>query len=245
MAHNTVRLTAVQLVDSFPGESLQGRGIPTDGWDNTIDNFKTTVAGELPPVEVGTKISQYSDASYAKGPYTMTYLRYHTFEDTDISIGDYTSNVGICAHYDASDAEDYVVDTSTVPYYVMCNDITNTDAAKQGATGPGFRIAFPCASLSSDGTSALTNGYGDAYGWFWTGGVCPVEDCTIFDDETGAGDGAEVGCGSMLAGGSFIAGVSTAGIFLEAPDVSAISGADASEGGNVPQIAGFVDTSGI
>jgi hypothetical protein len=65
----------------------------------------------------------------------------------------------------------------------------------------------------------------------------------MFDDETGAGNGAELFCGSMVAGGSIIAGVSTASIYLESPDMSAITNADNSEGSNVPQIMGFLDTS--
>jgi hypothetical protein len=246
MAHNTIRTTALTLVDNWPGEVLQDRGIPTDGWDNTIDNFKTTEAGQLPSYPIGTKIAQYSDASYAKGLYTMAYLMYHTFEDSDISVGDYTNNVGICTHYDASQAEKYVVDTSTVPYYVVSNDVTDTDAGKllTSFVGPGIRVAFPCATLDSDGSSAYTNGYGDSYGWFWVGGVCPVKDCTIFDDETGAGNGAEIGCGSMVNGGAVLAGVSTTGIYVEAFDMSSYAEAT-DEIVNLGPVMGFVDTSGV
>lgn len=245
MAHNTVPLSALTLVDNWPGSVNPNRSKPTDGWDNTVDNFTTTSAGQTPSVPVGTKIMAYTDNSYNPGWYTMMMLKYHTFEDSDISVKDYSGNAGICCHYDASDAEDYNADFSMVPYYVICNDITNTDAANIGTTtGTGIRIAFPCATVSSDGTSAYTNGYGDAYVWSWVGGVCPCLDATLLDASAGGGSGAYIGCGSMVTSGSVVAGFSTTSIFLEAPDVSAFSGADASEGGNVPCIVGFLDTSG-
>ena len=245
MSDHTINLTALTLVDNWPGAANPNYGIPTGGWDNTTDNFTTTVAGQVPPQEIGQKRMVHTDQSHSPGWYTMQYLKYHTFEDTDISVGDFSSNLGVCCHYDASQAEDYKVDLSVVPYYVVSSDITDTDAVPSGKLGPGIRIAYPCASLSSDGSSALTNGFGDAFGWFWVGGVCPVEDATILDGTAGDGIGAEVACGSMVVAGAVIAGISTASIFIESPDVSAVSGADVSEGGNVPTIIGFVDTSSL
>ena len=245
MAHNTVPLTALTLIDNWPGVVNPAVSIPTDGWDNTKDNFTTTAAGQLSPVRIGQKRMAYSDNSHAPGWYTMMYLKYHTFEDSDISIGDFCANTGICCHYDASQAEDYKVDISKVPYFVVSNDITDTDAGTAGELTPGMRVSFPCATMSSDGSSALTDGFGDVFGWHWVGGVCPVNDATILDDLAGTGVGAGIGCGSMMISGGVIAGISTASIYIESPDMSAVSNADNSEGGNVPGLMGFIDTSGI
>ena len=54
-----MRLTHLFLNDAFPGQANQSIGIPTDGWDNTIDNFNTaddTAKALLPPMPIGVPI---------------------------------------------------------------------------------------------------------------------------------------------------------------------------------------------
>jgi hypothetical protein len=171
----------------------------------------------------------------------MAYLQYATFEDSDISIGDYSGNAAICCHADNSTPENYDVDYSSVPYYVVSPDITGTDAAL--ANMP--RVAFPCATLDSDGTASNANGYGDSYGWFWIGGVCPVNDATILDGTAGSGIGADVGCGSMVSSGAVVAAFSTASIYIERPDFSATFNTDGTAGPMQLPILGWVDTSQV
>ena len=65
------------------------------------------------------------------------------------------------------------------------------------------RLAMACATLESDGTVTETQGYGDAYGWFWVGGVCPAKEITILDDDTGAYQGHDVTTDGVTQGPVF------------------------------------------
>ncbi len=113
----TVNLCNIQLVDKWPGTVNTNLGIPTGGWDNTTDNFKTTASTDSPGHDVGTKIMGYTDNSYAPGNYTMMYLMYHGFSSSaTIDADDFSTNVAVCVHYDASEAQKYGVDSSVVPY---------------------------------------------------------------------------------------------------------------------------------
>lgn len=240
MAHNGIALGHLQLVDWWPGPVNPNLGIPANGWDNTKDNFKTTSVNDTPSYPLGTKIMAYTDNSVAPGWYTMMYLMYTTFEDTDVSVGDYSGNAAICCHADNSTPQNYDDDVSAVPYYVVSPDVTGTD----GAIGKQPRVAFPCASMDSDGTTGYTNGYGDAYGWFWVGGVCPCADATILDGTDGNKVGAVVGCGSMVSSGAIGFCWSTTNAYIERLDFSASYNTDASAGPGQLPIAGYLDTSG-
>lgn len=182
-----VPLTHLVLNDNWPGSSNVFYGRPTGGWDNTTDNFKTTSGSTEPNYPPGTKISSYTDNSYCPGWYTMMYLMFHDYSGDDIS-GDFSDGNFWCSHYDGSEAEKYSTDFSATPYYVVARCITEgvTDVTR------GTPVAVPCATLASDGTTAYANGYGDAYGWFWVGGVCPCLDVTILKGAADSDAGADV-----------------------------------------------------
>ena len=193
-----VQLSNVILHDRWPGVPVQGLGIPTDGWDNTHDNFKTTSAGDRPAYPLGTKIAAYSDNSWAPGWYTMMYLMYHSYEAGalyDVS-NDFSDGQFWCTHADGSTAQNYatIADNSTIPYYVVSKCITKTagDLSLIGA------VAVPCCTLSSDGTGVYVAGYGDSYGWFWVGGVCPAKDITIFDEDSAGNASTCQGIGACV-----------------------------------------------
>ena len=202
-----INLSSVILYDRWPGPVNPNLGMPVDGWDNTVDNYKTTAATDLPAWPLGTKIMTYSDNSWAPGWYTMIYLEYHSYESGatyDVS-NDISDGFPGCAQADGSTAAHYdtIADNSTIPYYVVTRCLTTAggqvDYTRANA-GVGA-IAVPCCSMSSDGTACITQGgYGDFYGWFWCGGVCPAKDITFLDDN-GAGIGSTcAGIGACCSG---------------------------------------------
>lgn len=224
MAHNRIPLSAVQLYDRWPGAVNEGRSIPTNGWDNTCDNYTTTSANDLPSYPMGTKIMAYTDNSHGPGWYTMMYLMFHDYSSTDIS-ADMTVTGKFCIHYDGSAS--MVYDNSHSPYYIVTNHVDLTVGQGSDASDGGDRrptdfyttrmLAIPCATLDGDGTSAdvsANNGYGDAYGWFWVGGVCPCLDATKIDGSLGLGLGAEIECGSEYEGGPLTLDASTSAVFF-------------------------------
>ena len=196
-----IQLSSVILTDRWPGVPVQGLGIPTDGWANTRDNYKTTSANDRPAYPLGTKIAAYSDNSWAPGWYTMMYLQYHSYESGalyDVS-NDFSDGQFWCTHADGSTAQAYdtIADNSTIPYYVVSKCITTvgSDVSHIGA------VAVPCCSMSSDGTACITQGgYGDSYGWFWVGGVCPAKDITIFDEDSAGLGSTCAGIGACVSG---------------------------------------------
>lgn len=206
MAHNAIPLSSVQLVDRWPGPVNPNRGKPTGGWDSTSDGFKTSSGNITPTQPIGQKRMAYTDNSHCPGWYTMMYLQYHSFENACVS-KDMSDSLQMCTPYDGTDAEWY--DNSFCSYFVVTNEITygNTDYSRGG------RIAFPCATMDSDGTSAGpdNNSYGDQWGWFWIGGVCPCKDATILDGTAGNGLGVEFGCASTYEGGPMSLDMSTDG----------------------------------
>jgi len=198
----TMHLTQLNMVDRWPGTPSPHLGKPTGGWDNTTDNYNTaddTGLAWTPPYPLGTKIQQYTDNSVCPGYYTMMYLMYHCYSATggviDASSYCITNGYGYCCHYDGSDAQAYAVegaDTSWVPYYVVSSPFGGGAATCE--ITKGSPIALPCASIDYGGSSAsYANGYGDSYGWFWVGGVCPVSDATFFYGCEGTSAGAAGG----------------------------------------------------
>jgi len=193
----TIRLSRLSLIDKWPGLANPNLSIPTNGWDNTIDNFTTTASGQAPSYPVGTKIMAYTDNTNCPGYYTMMMLMYHDFSAQDVS-GDFSDGNIFCSHVAtgcASTAE--LADTSRAPYFVVakCYTAIATDVTK------GTPVAVPCATIASDGTVAYTNGYGDAYGWFWVGGVCPCEDATLLQGTVGSLLGADMTVNATTAPG--------------------------------------------
>lgn len=180
-------LSQLILDDRWPGIPSPFIGIPTGGWDNTVDNFTTLTTGAQPRYPLGTKVIGYTDNTWCAGWYAMMYLMFHDYSAEDIS-GDFSDGNFWCAHYDGSASQGYQIDISASPYYIVsrCYTTSNTDVTK------GAPIAIPCATVESDGTTAHTNGYGDAYGWFWVGGVCPCADVTLMQGTAGNLYGADV-----------------------------------------------------
>ena len=184
---STLSLSQLILDDRWPGAPSTLLGRPTGGWDNTTDNFTTTSSSTTPSYPLGTKVVAYTDNTWCPGWYTMMYLSFHDYSAQDIS-GDYSDAAFWCSHYDASDAELYQVDISVCPYYIVsrCYTAVNTDVTR------GAPVAVPCATIASDGTGAYAAGYGDAYGWFWVGGVCPCADVTLMQGTASVLYGADV-----------------------------------------------------
>ena len=205
-----ISLGDLVLTDRFPGHVNPNLGIPTNGWDGTDSNFVTTAADTPPPLyPPGTKIEAYTDNSNNPGYYTMAYLAYHCYSTGVglIEADDISLNVGFCFHYDASDAVDYAAqgaDTSIVPYYVMAGIEGGADAFTDSSKGGA--MAIPCLSKSAgESSAAYVSGFGDSWGWFWVGGVCPVQDVTLFKGEADASFvGLDVTAGGHLIAAPFI-----------------------------------------
>ncbi len=210
-----LHLADIILKDGWPGLPNANQGIPTGGWDNTTDNFTTTSANQVTRYPVGTKITMLTDNSYCSGNYTMQYLMFHDYSAKDIS-ADFSDGEMWCCHYDGSDAEKYFIDFSHVPYYVVTRCYTGgvCDATR------GLPLAIPCATIASDGSAVYVTGYGDAYGWFWVGGVCPCADATLLQGTAGTLAGADVSVDTLMRKGPFHAEFSGASIGLFTCDLS-------------------------
>jgi hypothetical protein len=194
---STIHFGALVLNDGWPGLPNPNLTIPDDGWNNTTDNFTTTSANQATPYPVGTKIQFYSANPENPGYYTMMYLMYTDYSDNDIEATDYSLNKAFCAHFDASTAEKYASDTSAVPYYVVskCYTVVSSDITH------GVPIAVPCATLGADGTAVQVTGYGDAYGWFWVGGVCPLDDVSLFRGALDTSKGFDISVDTLMRDG--------------------------------------------
>ncbi len=185
-----IRLCHIVLTDTWPGDANPHYGIPTDGWDNTVDNFSTfddTARALDPPHPIGEKRSVYTDNTNCPGRYTMMYLHFHDTSANDVS-GDFSNGNFWCAHLDTSKSQ--WSDVSQTPYFVVARCVTGTNISLATDATRGSPLAVPCASLTAESslnsaiTDGQTTGFGGAYGWFWVGGVCPVADVTIMGDLT-------------------------------------------------------------
>ena len=210
----------------WPGAVNTNQSIPTGGWDNTTDNFTTTAGNITPPnYPVGIKIQQYTDNTYCAGYYTMAYLMLHDSSSADIS-GDFSDGNMFCSHYDGSKANKYQSDISAVPWYVLtnCHEAGGIDGGSDITSGSP--LAIPCATLDADSSlqhgddDAFATGYGDAYGWFWVGGVCPCKDATLLQGTGGSLAGADISVESLMRKGAVMASFCGATIGLFSMDVS-------------------------
>lgn len=228
----TIRLAYLNLIDRWPGAVNPNRSIPTDGWDNTIDNMITTAAGQSPPVPVGTKIMGYSDNANAPGWYTMMYLMFHSYEDgvDVITSTDYSLKGAWCFHTDGSTSEKLDGDLSVSPYYVVSKCYT---AVSSDMTSDGLGIALPCATLDSDGTVVYVQTYGDGYGWFWVGGVPPLNDVSLFRGAADASKGFDFTTDTLCRKGAVMFCPTTDQTWLTSCDISEVEDDDAS-GGAIP-----------
>lgn len=230
----TLRLAHLVLQDKWPGVPNPNLSIPTGGWDSTRWCYKTTSTTEddNPGYPIGTKIMAYEDNSECPGWYTMMYMAFHSIEGAaaagDIS-SDFSESNFFCFHYDGSHAVRYDVDTSTVPYFVVASCYTNSTAGLCTDTSRGVcGAALACWTASGDGTAAYTQGYGDAFGWFWVGGVCPLSDVSLF---WGLGDnttlGVDITVDTLMRRGPVMAELTAASLHLFTSDVSNIIDATA------------------
>ncbi|MDD5533075.1 MAG: hypothetical protein PHC52_09785 [Syntrophales bacterium] len=229
----TVRLSKVILNDRWPG-TPSDLPVPINGWDNTLDNFKTTASTDLPRYPLGTKIRAYTDNTNCPGWYTMMYLQLTSYCSGACISADFSDGKFLCAHAAEITTSMNPVDASIPGYYVVARCYT---AVASDAT-IGAPLAVPCASLAPDGTTAYTNGYGDAYGWFWVGGVCPCKDATIMDDGSGNTKGVDMTTFSTLRRGPFMVEITGGTCMLESPDMSAVADATAVQVG--PDAAALV-----
>jgi hypothetical protein len=227
-----VRLAHIVLKDKWPGEAAE-LGIPTDGWDNTVHNFNTlddTAKALDPPVPLGQKIKHYTDNTNCPGWYTMIYLCYHDVSAVDVS-ADFSDGNFWCSHVDTSKSQ--WSDVSQAPYFVVSRCYTGTNRLTATDATRNAPLAVPCASVTADSslhasiTDNYTTGYGDAYGWFWGGGVCPVKDVTIMGDltygSTCGGRGVDITAGQDLERGSVFAEFSGATLMLTAGEFSSLA----------------------
>lgn len=248
-----MRLTHLSLEDNWPGIANLNLGIPTDGWDNTVENFNTaddTAKALVPPIPIGQKRTIYTDNIHAPGTYTMMYLGYNDPSAVDIS-GDFSDGPPFCGHSDGTHGTAFG-DGSTPPYWLVarCYSAAYWDATK------GLPVALPCSTSiggdssvsSSSGNDNAADGFGHGFGWFWVGGVCPVNDVTLFTDltlgETSGGRGVDITC-QQFTPGPIIIEVSTAAQIMLSAEISNYADtiiADNSNGGNM-FIHGYVDMS--
>ena len=212
--------------NKWPGAVNPGLGIPTDGWDNTVDNFTTSSGNVNPPnYQVGTKISIYTDNTYCAGNYTMAYLMLHDSSSADIS-GDFSNGAMFCSHYDGSKANKYQSDISAVPWYVLTRCYSAGGGDHGSDITSGSPLAVPCATIAGDSSiehvtgDAQDVGYGDAYGWFWVGGVCPCKDATLMQGTAGELAGADISVDEHLRRGSVMAEYSANTLALISNDVT-------------------------
>lgn len=203
-----LRLSNLILYDKWPGTPTPNASTPNYspnskcGWDNTYDNFSSAddtarAINANRTQRLGEKREGYTDNTNCPGKYTMMYLCLHSFEDgmdisKDFSDGHLFHAPNLTTNLCASNSE--WADTSELPYHVVARCITGCDMSKSG--GP---VAIPCSTyMYSDGTGVAANGYGDGYGWFWVGGVCPCKEITILDDGSGNTKGVDLTVDSAL-----------------------------------------------
>lgn len=179
-----IELGKITLIDKWPGAVNPNLGMPTDGWDGTTHSCVTT-----PAYPLGTKIMAYSDASINPGWYTMAYVEIASPCDGGVTAnggpeGDVSAGGLFVGHCDL-----------TQP----ASDLTYNITSHDGSLPPPTFVVAACYSSATDlskGTGrfgvacATLSGY--QHGWMWCGGVCPVEDVTLFQGAQSAAAGGEI-----------------------------------------------------
>ena len=180
------------LQDNWPGVPNQNLGIPTGGFDST--NWTDATTEKYP---IGTKIQVYQDFSGLKGPYTMIYLRYYCgsrtgsvgVEEADLS------DTGWCIFQQFCDSNCLSADGTAAVF--TCTNLGSVDTGYVCGTKKGI-IAVACGTLSDHDTTGTGGTNAGAYGWFWCGGVCPM-DITFLSGVAHAGVDMSTG-GNVAAG---------------------------------------------
>jgi len=162
----------IVLYDKWPGQPNQNLGIPTGGFASTEVHDVTN-----PAYPVGEKISIRTDFSSVKGNSTLTYLQYFCMSGEN-AVEEVSSGFPLFQQACNSTC----VDGSSSAY--TCTNAAGLDTGYQCGTAVGT-MAIPCGTLSYRSAAEVTTAQANTggYGFFWTGGVCPVGDVTFFDTD--------------------------------------------------------------
>jgi len=180
----------VVLQDNWPGIPNFNLGIPTGGFDSTLH------CCSVQSYPIGTKIQGYSTLSGLEGPYTMIYLRYYCLSSAN-AVEDISGNWAIFQAFCNSTC----ISADGTNAVFTCTNKGGIDTGYKCGTTLGL-IGVACSTLSSfDNTIEGQNEGG--YGWFWCGGVCPIEDITMYDAKS-AYAGSDMTSGGNMAAGDFI-----------------------------------------
>ena len=165
-----VSLRDIVLEDRWPGTPNFNLGKPKNGFDSTLWTDASTE--EYP---IGTKIQVYQDFSGVTGPYTMMYSRYYCLSGNNgtpvgVESADLTlTGMALFQHFCNSTC---LSADGTGNAFTMTNS-GNVDTGVADGTTTG-QIGIACGTLSyRDVTTDGDNPGG--YGWFWVGGVCPMD----------------------------------------------------------------------
>jgi len=175
----------ISLKDNWPGPVNPALGVPDDGWDGTTHSCVTS-----PVYPIGTKIMAYSDASTNPGWYTMAYA-----EVASMCGGEIAGNGG--PEGDCSDGLLWVAHCClTQP----AGDLTYKITTHDGSMPPPTYVVAACYSSDSidvtKGTARIGLACATASGyehiWMWVGGVCPVQDVSLFRGAADVSDGIDI-----------------------------------------------------
>ena len=163
MADSTIDDQKFVLEDQWPGEAQRAMAIPDDGFVGTSHH---NVATAVYPI--GTKIQVYCPGSAVYGTKSGN-AGYSTFIYLKLEEMDGTNT---CRK------KHFVTTESTQTASVADNvyDVTNDVATALGIGG-----LMPAAvALGTASGGVLTENY---YGWYWCGGVCPVDYVDALDGD--------------------------------------------------------------
>lgn len=175
------------LKDNWPGSPDPNLGIPTGGFDATAHTDAST---EVYPI--GTKIQAYQDFSGTSGPYTMIYLRYYCLSESDdhgVEEAD-QSLTGQCLFAQFCNSTCLSADGTQAVF--TCTNRSGVDTGYICSTNAGV-MAIACGTLSYRDVTTDGNNPG-GYGFFWCGGVCPM-DITFLSGAAHAGVDMSTGGG--------------------------------------------------
>jgi len=146
MADSTIDQRMVILYDRWPGVAVPS---PLGFMDMTGTAAGTNVATEMFPLGTKYQVWNTGFAGANTGPSTFIYLR---------------------AEPTATTAVTMIARGGVVP------DDTLAETSARGAiytvTGDSDRTSHDLSAFFAIGIATMTNSY---YGWFWCGGVCPIE----------------------------------------------------------------------
>ncbi len=210
---NTLSIRDLVLFDNWPGSPNPNLGIPKGGFDATKWTDSST---ERYPI--GTKIEVYQDFSGVTGPYTMIYLRYYCLSESD--------DFGVESAENSPEGQAIFVPfcnstclsaDGTACFFGATNRAT-VDTGQICGTNSGV-VAVACGTLSyRDVTTEGANPGG--YGWFWCGGVCPM-DITMLSGVAHAGADMSVQAG-VAAGEPINVEVDGSTFWFDGGDLSSV-----------------------